>query len=146
MYSDPLSVKGILHQSANDAMRADSGKIDLVCETMARGLGIGLSWDTYIVWLIEFKNHRTRLTANKTEICIAPRALRLLTSLRSSVDARASLCAAVLRPYRELGKLLAVGESCGIGEHARIFSAWGGELDTGAVGEWQGDYWRAGKT
>jgi hypothetical protein len=43
-YFDPLSVKGIPDQSANDAdMRAGGGRIDLVLETLARGLGIGLS-------------------------------------------------------------------------------------------------------
>ncbi len=45
MYFYPLSVKRILHQTTNDAnMRADRGKIDLVRETLTRGLGVGLSY------------------------------------------------------------------------------------------------------
>jgi len=43
-YFDPLRVKGIPHQSPNDAnMRAGGGRIDLVREILARGLGIGPS-------------------------------------------------------------------------------------------------------
>jgi hypothetical protein len=45
MYFYPFGVKRILHQTADHAnMRADSGEIDLVRETLARGLSIGLSY------------------------------------------------------------------------------------------------------
>ena len=45
MYFYPFGVKRVLHQTANNAnMRADSGKIDLVRETLTRGLGVGLSY------------------------------------------------------------------------------------------------------
>jgi hypothetical protein len=38
-------VKRVLHQSADDAnMRAYSGNIDLIGETLTRGLGVGLSY------------------------------------------------------------------------------------------------------
>src|SRR5258708_30038997 len=45
MYFYPFGVKRVLHQTTNNAnMRADSGKIDLVRETLTRGLGVGLSY------------------------------------------------------------------------------------------------------
>jgi hypothetical protein len=33
------------------------------------------------------------------------------------------------------------GDMRRIGKEAGVLAAWGGELDAGAVGEWQGNYW-----
>src|ERR1700730_7445111 len=54
MYFYPFSVKGVLHQSTNDAnARADSGQLHLIGEALTRGLRVGLS---YRVFAHDFKH------------------------------------------------------------------------------------------
>ena len=87
MYFDPLSVKRIRHQSTSDAnMRPDSGKTDLISETLARGLGVGLSYREFAG---NFEHQVAAFCTNvsgiqqilKLRICIAPTALAALVLL-----------------------------------------------------------------